>query len=50
MVNMVVVSGTSLQKPLMHLSVDFIELCYSWSQYKSSVWQVVQVAQPFLST
>ena len=47
MVNMViVVSGISLQKPLMHLSEYFIESCCSWSQHKSSVWQVLQLAQP----
>ena len=41
----IVVSGIF---PL-HLSVDFIESCYSWSQHKSFVWQVVQLAQPTIN-
>ena len=50
MVNMViVVSGIFPTKPLMRLSVDFIESCYSRSQHKSSVWQVVQLAQPSIN-
>ena len=49
MVNTVVCVAFSLQKPLMHLSLDFIESCYSWSQHKSFVWQVVQLAQPFIN-
>ena len=49
MINMVVVSDIFPTETFMHLSVDFIESCYSWSQQKISVWQVVQLAQPSIN-
>ena len=29
--------------PLMHPTVNFIEACYGCSQYKTFIWQVVQL-------